>query len=186
MPVPRVDARKTQPARFAAPLAGTPLASLFEQAEPLFERRSHELESLALSAEVESGLARVIASNAELARYLSRRPDALRALVSGARLRSHAEGLGARAPSDFEDDLERFVDGLRVFRSDETALAACLDLGGVEPFPEVSRYLAALAETRACAPAHSGGEVQPARDSQRARTAKAPSATRPAGHPRKP
>ncbi len=145
-PLEPSDARRAQPARFAAPLAGTPLEPLFAQAEPLFERRSQRLEGLELSAEVERGLARLLASNAELARYLARRPDALDALVSGQTLRARAGGLPSRAPVGFEEDLEHFVDGLRFFRSDEMVWAACLDLGSVEPFSEVSRFLAVLAE----------------------------------------
>jgi glutamate-ammonia-ligase adenylyltransferase len=56
-----------------------------------------------------------------------------------------AAELDAEVPPE-PDDLEAFLDELRLLRREETFLAACLDLGGVCEFEEISRLLSSLAE----------------------------------------
>jgi glutamate-ammonia-ligase adenylyltransferase len=86
-----------------------------------------------------------------VASYLANRPAWLeraaalgpRALAErGARLEEHGEALTRL-------DLEAALDVLRLRRRDETALAACADLGGLATFEEVSEYLSLVAETTA-------------------------------------
>jgi glutamate-ammonia-ligase adenylyltransferase len=108
------------------------------------------------------GLARVLASSADAARYLALRFDLLREFAdpNAADLEKRAEKLGESAPV-FGDDLEEFLDSLRLFRRDETLLAAVLDLAGLVPFEKVSSFLSVLAEVvieRALAAAHAGSE----------------------------
>lgn len=135
--------------RLAAAVAGTPLAErLSAAAAPLLERRASELAQLQFSEAMARGLARMIASSPEVARYLSLRPDVLAAIAAADRssLQQRRAQLAARAPAGWHDDLEGFVDSLRLLRRDETALAACLDLSGLVAFEEVSSYLSSVAE----------------------------------------
>ena len=132
-----------------AALCGTPLAErLPRAAAPFLERRSAELERLAIPPELARGLARVLASSAEVARYLSLRPELVAGLGApgAALLGARAAALPARAPPNAQSDPEGFLDDLRLLRRDETALAACVDLGALAPFEEVSVYLSQVAE----------------------------------------
>jgi glutamate-ammonia-ligase adenylyltransferase len=130
-------------------LGGSPLAGRIEAAaEPLVERRGGDAAARRLEGAVLVGLARVVATRAEVAGFLSHRP-ALFARIAEA----GAETLAARAgeleredPSALDPDLEHALDELRILRREETCLAAALDLGGVVPYEQVSRFLSSLAE----------------------------------------
>lgn len=133
----------------AREVAGTPLAPRLERfAEPFLERRARELAALAPPPVALRRLARLLASNAESARWVSIRPELLRRLVELGpdTLRARAETLDAAAPPAAGEDLETFLDALRLFRRDETALAACVDLAGLARFEEVSQFLSRVAE----------------------------------------
>ncbi|MFQ5514797.1 MAG: hypothetical protein ACE5FG_10180 [Myxococcota bacterium] len=131
-------------------LEGTPLAARFERsAAPFLEARSaddaiHELAGPALH-----GMARVLASQPDAARYLSHRPTLLERLVriGPETLEQRAHEL-ERAPAvSLGSDLELFLDRMRLIRWDETYLAACVDLAALVPFEPVSRFHSILAET---------------------------------------
>ena len=124
-------------------------------AGPFLEHRGHDAALGQLDGVVLGGLAHVLASQGEAARYLSRRPQLLERLAQARaesletralELMQQAEresGVPDREPSR---DLEICLDELRLLRRDETVFAACLDLGGGRPFDEVSRLLSSLAE----------------------------------------
>ena len=134
--------------RIREQIAGTCLEPRLEGASLFFERRGADLEKLELAEPVARGLARLLASSAEFARYLSLRPQLLAQLAErGADgIRPRTETLEARAPTGWGEDLEGFVDGLRLFRRDEMAFAACLQLGGLVPFEQASEHLSRVAE----------------------------------------
>jgi glutamate-ammonia-ligase adenylyltransferase len=117
-------------------------------AASFLERRSKDAAAARLDGDVLCGLARVLASQPMLAGFLSHRPRLLERIAD-----SDATTLTARAkefeevPDERTDDLETALDGLRIFRREETCLAACLDLGRVIPFEGISYYLSVLAET---------------------------------------
>ncbi|MGE4606013.1 MAG: hypothetical protein AAEJ52_04655, partial [Myxococcota bacterium] len=67
--------------------------------------------------------------------------------ANGATLPARAHELDALPTECSTGDLEGDLDALRVLRHEETCLCACLDLGGVIPFEEVSCFLSVLAET---------------------------------------
>ena len=144
--------------RFREQIAGSCLEPGLEAAALFFERRADDLETLELAEPVARGLARLLASNREFARYLSLRPLLLAQLADqGANgIAARSETLEGRAPSGWDEDLEGFVDGLRLFRRDEMSYAACLDLAGLAPFEDVSEHLSRVAEfavARACSAA---------------------------------
>ncbi len=136
--------------RLQAPLAGTALASRLPAAAAAFlELRGNDAASARLGGQVLAGLARLLASEPRVAGFLAHRPALLERIAA-----AHAGTLAARAgelaASSSEvppGDLEETLDGLRLLRREETCLAACLDLGGVVPFEEVSRFLSVLAES---------------------------------------
>jgi glutamate-ammonia-ligase adenylyltransferase len=138
--------------RFDDVLAGTPLDAKSSPASARFaERRGDDHAAARLSEPVLRGLARLVATQPEVASYLANRPAWLERASElgpnslaqrGARLEEHGEAL-ARL------DLEAALDVLRLRRRDETALAACADLGGLATFEEVSEYLSLVAETTA-------------------------------------
>jgi glutamate-ammonia-ligase adenylyltransferase len=130
-------------------IRGGSLESRFETAASAFlERRSNDAAAARLDGDVLCGLARVLASQPMVAGFLSHRPWLLERIAD-----ADATTLAARAreleeaPHERADDLESALDALRILRREETCLAACLDLGSVIPFEEVSRFLSALAET---------------------------------------
>jgi glutamate-ammonia-ligase adenylyltransferase len=114
-----------------------------------FERRADELSRAALPDAIVRGLARVLASSGETARYLALRPGLLERLgaADAGSLERRARELCTDAPDPLTGDLEGFLDSLRLFVRDETAFAACLDLAGLVFFKEVSSFLSAVAET---------------------------------------
>lgn len=135
--------------RLRTALAGTPLAEPFDvRAEPFLARRGGDAALAKLSDRQLRGLSRLLGSSGEAARYLSHRPVVLERLASaGTRaLDQRAAELEEPEACDEITDLERFLDELRLRRRDEECLAACLDLGGAEPFGEVSRFLSLVAE----------------------------------------
>ena len=130
-----------------AALSGTPLAAGWGNGAERFVERT-AADGAELSDAAGMGLARLLASQAETAAYLSNRGDWLDAL-----LRAEAAGLEERgqllhptAGSFLELPLEDALDALRLRRRDEMALAACLDLAGLESFAAVSVFLSQLAE----------------------------------------
>jgi glutamate-ammonia-ligase adenylyltransferase len=130
-------------------IRGGVLESRLETSAAAFlERRSKDAAAARLDGDVLRGLARVLASQPMVAGFLSHRPRLLERIAD-----SDAATLTARAKElegislDHADDLETALDALRIFRREETCLAACLDLGRVIPFEGVSHFLSVLAET---------------------------------------
>jgi glutamate-ammonia-ligase adenylyltransferase len=83
-----------------------------------------------------------------VAGFLSHRPQLLERIADSdtTTLTARAKELEG-ASDEHADDLETALDALRIFRREETCLAACLDLGRVIPFEGVSHFLSVLAET---------------------------------------
>ncbi len=135
--------------RLHAALADSPLAArLTAAAAPLLERRSGDASVRRLEGPVLTGLARSIASQPELAGFLSHRPELLERIAH-----ANAETLGQRArelaQSALDEppgDLESELDALRLLRREETAVAVCCDHGGLVAFEHVSAFLSILAE----------------------------------------
>ncbi len=133
----------------AVQVGGTPLEAPFAtNAEAFLKRHGAELAQLELPPYAARGLARLLASNAEFARYLSGPRPLLARLADGetADLGARSADLAARAPRGWVEDLELFVDELRLFRRDEMAHVACLDLSGEPSFEDASLHLSVLAE----------------------------------------
>lgn len=137
-------------ARFDEVLAGTPLDARRSPASARFaERRGGDAAAGRLSPPVLRGLARLVATQPELASFLANRPawlEQVTALAPGA-LEERGARLAAHNAQLASVDLESALDFLRLRRREETALAACAHLGGLEPFEAVSEYLSLLAET---------------------------------------
>jgi glutamate-ammonia-ligase adenylyltransferase len=137
-------------ARIQAALAGTPLADPLPAVVASYaEARGRDPAADAIPAPALRGLARAIASQAEVAVFLSHRS---RFLARVADLRAGA--LPARAgrfPQDAEAilalDLEAALDALRIRRREEQAFAACADLSGLASFEATSNFLSLLAES---------------------------------------
>ncbi len=136
--------------RLQAALAGTALAArLPEVAAAFLERRGNDAAAARLGGQVLAGLARLLASEPRVAGFLAHRP-ALRERIAATHagtLAARADELAARSSEVPPGDLEEALDWLRLLRREETCLAACLDLGGVVPFEEVSCFLSVLAES---------------------------------------
>lgn len=134
--------------RLRATLAGTPLEERFATlAEPFLQRRGKDRALGALAGPALRGLARVLATNADAARYLSHRPVVLERLAAAgpAPLEGRAAAFVGEAPPEVPD-LEAFLDELRLLRRDEECFAACFDLGGGADVAAVSGFLSRLAE----------------------------------------
>lgn len=95
------------------------------------------------------GLARVVATSLGNARYLSSRSELLGTIRTAGpdTLPMRRAALLEAEPPGGPTDLEGFLDAIRLVRRDETALAACLHLGGIAPFEQVSEFLSVVAET---------------------------------------
>jgi len=135
--------------RLAGALAGSPLAASISDAAAAFaERRGADAAAGRLEGAVLAGLARLLATAREMAGFLSHRPALLEriAAADSGSLAARARELAAEPPPAPGDDLEGALDALRLLRREETCLAACLDLGGVVPFEEVSEFLSRVAE----------------------------------------
>jgi glutamate-ammonia-ligase adenylyltransferase len=136
--------------RLARSLSGSPLAArLATVGSPFFECAAHHGALEGLGDDALRGLARVLASSGETARYLSSRPELIERFA-----RADADTLDARTlelealevPAD-PDDLELYLDAIRLARRDETVLAGCVQLAGTVPFERVSDFLSTVAET---------------------------------------
>jgi glutamate-ammonia-ligase adenylyltransferase len=135
--------------RLTDAIRGGILESRLETSAAAFlERRSKDAAAARLDGDVLCGLARVLASQPMVAGFLSHRPRLLERIADSdtTTLAARADELEV-APDDHADDLETALDALRIFRREETCLAACLDLGRVIPFEGVSHFLSVLAET---------------------------------------
>ncbi len=139
-------------ARFDEVLAGTPLDARAAPASARFaERRGGDFAAGRLPEPVLRGLARLVATQPDLASFLANRPAWFERVAEltpntlaerAARLDADSEALAAL-------DLEGALDFLRLRRREETALAACVHFGGLAPFEDVSDYLSRVAETTA-------------------------------------
>jgi len=148
--------RRSLAKRLADTLANSALLErLAVSAAPVIERRSGDDAAARLEGPVLSGLARVLATQPEMSGFLSYRPALLEriaesgpdTLATRAReLESEVEA-GSEIDGAAADDLESSLDALRLLRREETCLAACLDLGGLVPFEQVSDFLSVLAES---------------------------------------
>ena len=135
--------------RLAEAVAGTVLGERLAATGAVFTgRRADDAAAGRLEGAVLVGLARVVATQPEVAAFISHRP-ALFERIAGAEpgcLAARARELRSETiPAD--SDLENSLDALRILRREETCLAACLDLGGLAPFEEISEFLSILAET---------------------------------------
>jgi glutamate-ammonia-ligase adenylyltransferase len=136
--------------RLGDALAGTALAGrLATRGAPFLRLRAADAAAKRLEGAVLVGLARALATQPEVAGFLSHRPALLERIAEAG-----ASSLAARArelrssPAGAEPgDLEAHLDALRILRREETCLTACLDLGGAVAFEEASDFLSILAET---------------------------------------
>jgi glutamate-ammonia-ligase adenylyltransferase len=135
--------------RFIDAIRGGVLETRLETSAAAFlERRSKDAAAAHLDGGVLSGLARVLASQPMVAGFLSHRPQLLERIANSDTTTLAARAKEFEAASDeHADDLETALDALRIFRREETCLAACLDLGRVIPFEGISDFLSVLAET---------------------------------------
>jgi glutamate-ammonia-ligase adenylyltransferase len=144
-------------ARLAEALGSPALAArLGIVGEPFLARRAADADVARLEGGALRGVARVVATSAQDARLLASRPDLIQriATVGEGPEGVACDALARRAAEIAEDeptaaaaDLEAALDELRILRRVETAFAACLHLGGLAPFPDVSAFLSALAES---------------------------------------
>lgn len=127
--------------------AGGPLASGLEEAAQRFAaERGADAAAKRLEGAVLHGLARLLASEPQLGAFLGRRPALFERIAdAGPETLERRAGELAAEPEPGAD-LESELDALRLLRREETCLAACLDLGGIVGFPEVSTFLSRLAE----------------------------------------
>jgi [glutamine synthetase] adenylyltransferase / [glutamine synthetase]-adenylyl-L-tyrosine phosphorylase len=138
-------------ARLEDALAASPLRPRFERfAAPFLERRGKDVAVRTLRDTIVRGLACALAGPAEIARYLALRPELFERIAHATpetleQRRRELEHL--EPPSSLGDDLEGFLDALRLLRRDETAYVAVLDLGGAIDFERASVFLSTLAET---------------------------------------
>ncbi len=136
--------------RFDEVLAGTPLDARRTPASARFaERRGEDAAAHRLAAPALLGLARLVATQPELASFLANRPAWLEraAELAPHTLAQRAEQLDDAGAALAALDLEGALDFLRLRRREEIALAACAHLGGLAPFEAVSEYLSIVAET---------------------------------------
>jgi glutamine synthetase adenylyltransferase len=134
--------------RLQEALAGSALGGPLPPAVLSFaERRGDDEAARRLSDPALRGLARALVARPEVAGFASHRPAwlARAATLAPGALARRAEEL-ARGPGVLALDLEEALDALRLRRREEMALAACADLGGLEPFEAVSEFLSLLAE----------------------------------------
>jgi glutamate-ammonia-ligase adenylyltransferase len=135
--------------RLREALAGSPLAArLAGAAAPLLEHRAGDAALRQIGGGALAGLARAVASQPALAGFLSHRPQLLERIARAdlETLGRRADELAAGALEEPSGDLEGALDSLRLLRREETALAACCELGGLAPFERVSEFLSILAE----------------------------------------
>jgi [glutamine synthetase] adenylyltransferase / [glutamine synthetase]-adenylyl-L-tyrosine phosphorylase len=136
--------------RLRSALGGGPLDARLPAAAALLDERPAGRAAARLEGDALRGLARALASQLEVARFVGHRPHLVERLagLSAASLAERAASL----PGDrglLDEDLESALDALRVRRREEMVFAACIDLAGLAPFERVSDYLSLLAETTA-------------------------------------
>jgi glutamate-ammonia-ligase adenylyltransferase len=126
---------------------GALAAGLPAAAEPL-ERSDAAALLAGAPRPLRAGLARALAAQPALGRFLSHRPLLLQRIAAAGRgtLAARARELERWEPGEL-DDVEGVLDALRLLRREETCLAACLHFAGAAPFEEVSTFLSELAET---------------------------------------
>ncbi len=130
-------------------LGASPLRARIENAAAaLVERRSQAAAAAQLDGAPLAGLARAVAADAQWGRYLAHRPDLFARIAGAARggLGKRAAQLGDASLPDPAAGLEDFLDAMRLLRRDEKLFAACLQLGGLASFDEVSEVLSIVAE----------------------------------------
>jgi glutamate-ammonia-ligase adenylyltransferase len=145
---------ESEPAESLAPrleqhLEGTPLLPRFSLfAEPFLRRHVASEHRQQLSEGAARGLARVLASNLEIGRYLAHRPALVDRIFSTTpdAVEARIREIESRPHGPEADDLEEFLNQLRLFRRDETTWIAALDLSDQLPFETVSYYLSIVAE----------------------------------------
>jgi glutamate-ammonia-ligase adenylyltransferase len=140
--------RRALETRLAAAVEGTPLAERLPAAlAPLLAARGADEAFARMPDAVVRGVARAVAARPPVAVFLSHRSDLLRRLTHAGpgTLAARERELAAPAADDGAD-LEDALDVLRLLRREDTCLAACLQLGGLADFSEVSRFLSLLAE----------------------------------------
>lgn len=136
--------------RLEEALGASPLRPrIANAAAPLAERRARDAACARLDGPALAGLARAIAGDAQWGRYLAHRPDLLARIAdaSAGALRARTRDLSGAALPDPAAGLEDFLDAMRLLRRDEMLFAACLQLGGLASFDEVSAFLSQVAET---------------------------------------
>lgn len=135
--------------RLRQELAGTPLAELSAAALAFADEREGDAAIPQLGQDALRGLARVVASRAEAAYFLSHRSRFLKRLegLGSASLGGRSELFDEDAATILCLDLEGALDALRLRRREEMIYAACADLAGVASFEEVSEFLSLLAES---------------------------------------
>jgi len=130
-------------------LAGCALAGPLPPAVASFaERRGSDTAAQHLSEASLRGLARAFVTRPEVAGFASHRPawlERVAALEPGA-LARRADELARELGPLHDLPLEDALDALRLLRREQMALAACADLGGIEPQESVSEFLARVAE----------------------------------------
>lgn len=137
-------------AKLEAALGASPLrATLANAAAPLIERRGSDAIWDRFDDRQLAGVARAIAGHAAWGRYLAHRPELLARIASAGpgALRAREAELDRAAAYDPGVELEDFLDSLRLLRRDEMLFAACLQLGGLANFEEVSEFLSLVAES---------------------------------------
>jgi glutamate-ammonia-ligase adenylyltransferase len=122
-------------------------------AEAFLAKRGSDAAALRLEGGALRGVARVVSTSAQASRLLATRPALLESIAdctavnASLRLAERARGLLAAEALEPAPDLELFLDTLRLLRRSETLFAACLHLGGLVSFGEVSSFLSTLAES---------------------------------------
>jgi glutamate-ammonia-ligase adenylyltransferase len=135
--------------RFDELLAGSPLDARAAPASARFaEQRGRDAAAQHLPAPALAGLARLVATQPDVASFLANRPAWLErvAALGPDTLAQRGAELAASDAAIAAQDLEGALDALRLRRREEMALAACAHLGDVAPFEAVSEYLSLLAE----------------------------------------
>ncbi|HKE13160.1 MAG TPA: hypothetical protein VKE73_16460 [Myxococcota bacterium] len=122
-------------------------------AEAFLAKRGGDAAALRLEGGALRGVARVVSTSAQASRLLATRPALLESIAdctaanASQRLAERARRLLEGESQPPAPDLELFLDALRLLRRGETLYAACLHLGGLVAFGEVSSFLSTLAES---------------------------------------
>jgi glutamate-ammonia-ligase adenylyltransferase len=138
--------------RLIEAVSGTPLAQPIARAAEAFRDAGGDAAAASrIDGPALHGLARALATQPDMASFLSHRPEFLSRVASlgpGSLAEREAQ-LPLDVDAVLEGDLESSLDALRIRRREEMAFAACVDLAGLAPFEDVSDFLSVLAETTA-------------------------------------